>query len=141
MSSDDVLDVLTRHIEAEFELPLGHLLQDAVAIGRAHPATEVLRWYGLTAEAEAVVEQAEDTLLAAIGPAPGKLAPSQMVIAHQVNTAVAARDGRAMVLRRLINDKERQVWRGARPQSRVTAQVSAAMPPRPPVNAVRAAGR
>ncbi|MER5765634.1 hypothetical protein [Streptomyces sp. NPDC002082] len=106
-----------------------------------HPATEVLHWYGLTAEAQTVVDRAENTLLAAIGRAPGELTPSQMAIAHQVDTAVAARDGRAMVLRHLLDPNASHVWRGERPQNRIASQVSTALPPRPPANAGRAVGR
>ncbi|MFE4632266.1 hypothetical protein ACFRJ1_02650 [Streptomyces sp. NPDC056773] len=141
MSSDDVMGVLTQHIEAAFQQPLDDLRRVATATGRVHPATEVLHWYGLTAEAQAVVDRAENTLLAAIGPAPGELTPAQMAIAHQVNTAVAARDGRAMVLRHLLDPNARQVWRGQRPQARIATQIPTALPPRPPANTGRAAGR
>ncbi|WP_327417568.1 hypothetical protein [Streptomyces sp. NBC_01233] len=141
MSSDDVMGVLTRHIEAAFQQPLDDLRQVAAAAGRVHPATGILHWYGLTAEAQTVVDRAENTLLATIGPAPGELTPPQMAIAHQVNTAVAARDGRAMVLRHLLDPNARQVWRGDRPQSRTISQASTALPPRPPANASRSTGR
>ncbi|WP_405496270.1 hypothetical protein [Streptomyces sp. NBC_00096] len=141
MSSDDVMSVLTQRIEAAFQQPLDDLRRVATATGRAHPATEALHWYGLTAEAQTVVDRAENTLLAAIGRAPGELTPSQMAIAHQVNTAVAARDGRAMVLRHLLEPNARHVWRGERPQARIATQASTALPPRPPANASRAAGR
>lgn len=116
MSSDHVMGVLTQRIEAAFQQPLDDLRRVATATGRAHPATEALHWYGLTAEAQTVVDRAENTLLAAIGRAPGELTPSQMAIVHQVNTAVAARDGRAMVLRHLLEPNARRVWRGERPR-------------------------
>ncbi|MFD3760523.1 hypothetical protein [Streptomyces sp. NPDC058622] len=141
MSSDDVMGVLTRHIEAAFQRPVDDLRQVAAASGRVHPATEVLHWYGLTAEAQTVVDRAENALLAAIGPVPGELTPSQMAIAHQVNTAVAARDGRAMVLRHLLDPNARHVWGGERPQSRIASRASTALPPRPPASVGRATGR
>lgn len=103
---DDVLAAYTRQIEARFQIPL-HQLRDAVtAAPQANAeATTLLRWYGHLEEAQGLLSQAEDDLVLALDRAPaGELEDPVMLLADRVNTLVAVRDGRAMVVAHLLDD-------------------------------------
>ncbi|MFZ3470424.1 hypothetical protein ACODT4_15345 [Streptomyces sp. 2.9] len=103
---DDVLAAFTQQIQARFQMPL-HQLRDAVtAAPEASPdATTVVRWYGYLEEAQGLLSRAEDDLVLALDQAPvGELDDPVMALADRVNALVAVRDGRAMVVRHLLDD-------------------------------------
>jgi tetrahydromethanopterin S-methyltransferase subunit B len=125
----DVLDVLTQQIEEKFAMSLPELRRAVTAAPHANPrATEVMRWHGHLQEAQAALEQAEDDLIKALDPEPA-LADDQMLdLAHRVDTAVTARDGRAMVVRYLMDSTAI----GNRPAARHAARGQALRTSRPP---------
>lgn len=102
--TEDVVGVLTEQIEARFGMGM-HQLKAAVSMApAAHPdATDVVKWHGLLAESQAVLDRAEDALLAALETQPSEVDDPTMGLAHRVNAAVAARDGRALVVRWLLD--------------------------------------
>ncbi|MER5567190.1 hypothetical protein ABT083_13400 [Streptomyces goshikiensis] len=117
---DDVLGTFARQIESRFQMPLHHLRHAVTAAPQANPeATTVARWYGLLEGAQESLSTAEDHLLAALDRAPaGELEDPVMALADRVNTLVAVRDGRAMVVRHLLDDnapgnRAQGAWRGA----------------------------
>ncbi|GHD79380.1 hypothetical protein ACFQL8_19305 [Streptomyces goshikiensis] len=117
---DDVLGTFARQIESRFQMPLHQLRRAVTAAPQANPeATAMARWYGLLEEAQEALSTAEDHLLAALDRAPaGELEDPVMALADRVNTLVAVRDGRAMVVRHLLDDnapgrRAQGVWRGA----------------------------
>ncbi|WP_217550071.1 hypothetical protein [Streptomyces sp. GbtcB6] len=102
--SQDVLGVVAERIEDRFQMPLADLRRAVAAAPRANPdATSVVRWYGLLAESQDALDTAEDALVAALGTEPGELDDAAMELAHRVDAAVAARDGRAMVVDYLLD--------------------------------------
>ncbi|MEV7196928.1 hypothetical protein AB0N81_34770 [Streptomyces sp. NPDC093510] len=144
--ADDVMGVITQQIEARFQMPLADLRRAvAVAPHASNDATVVVKWYGLLAEAQEVLEKAEDALVAALDRAPGDVLDDPvMELAHQVNAAVAVRDGRAMVVRHYtdpnsLGRKGPGAWRGAdaaprrRPALQTTPIPSGAPTPSVPV--------
>ncbi|MFB7781373.1 hypothetical protein ACFC1D_01500 [Streptomyces vinaceus] len=117
---DDVLGTFTEQIESRFQMPLHQLRQAVTAAPQANAeATTMARWYGLLEEAQETLTTAEDDLLAALDHAPaGELDDPVMALADRVNTLVAVRDGRAMVVRHLLDDnapgnRTPGPWRGA----------------------------
>uniref|UniRef100_A0AAU2JXE3 Uncharacterized protein n=1 Tax=Streptomyces sp. NBC_00049 TaxID=2903617 RepID=A0AAU2JXE3_9ACTN len=103
---DDVLAAFTQQIQARFQMPL-HQLRDAVtAAPEANPeSTTVVRWYIHLEEAQGLLTRAEDDLVLALDQAPaGQLDDPAMALADRVNALVAVRDGRAMVVRHLLDD-------------------------------------
>ncbi|MEV5979621.1 hypothetical protein [Streptomyces sp. NPDC052114] len=138
--ADDVMGVITQQIEARFQMPLDDLRQAVAAAPHANnDATVVVKWYGMLAEAQAVLEKAEDALVEALDSVPGDVLDDPvMELAHHVNAAVAVRDGRAMVVRHYTdpNSPGRRgpgAWRGAEAAPRrspalQTAPVSSASP-------------
>ncbi|MEV0259397.1 hypothetical protein AB0H82_34735 [Streptomyces sp. NPDC050732] len=118
--ADGVMGAITQQIEARFQMPLADLRRAvAVAPHASTDATVVVKWYGMLAEAQEALEEAEDALVAALDRAPGDVLDDPvMELAHQVNAAVAMRDGRAMVVRHYTdpNSLGRRgpgAWRGA----------------------------
>lgn len=101
---EDVVGVLTEQIEARFAMSMAEL-KAAVAVAPAAnaEATGVVKWHGLLVESQAALERAEDALLAALETQPSEVDDPTMDLAHRVNAAVAARDGRAMVVRWLLD--------------------------------------
>ncbi|MFF7476811.1 hypothetical protein [Streptomyces sp. NPDC008092] len=100
----DVLGVLTERIEARFGMDIGQLKAAVAAAPLANPAaTDVVKWHGLLAEAQSVVDRAENDLLAALETQPSEVDDPTMGLAHRVNAAVTTRDGRAMVMRWLLD--------------------------------------
>ncbi|MGP9017615.1 hypothetical protein ACT1U9_04290 [Streptomyces sp. BR1] len=139
-TADDVMGVITQQIEARFQMPLADLRRAVAAAPHANnDATVVVKWYGMLAEAQAVLEKAEDALVAALDSAPGDVLDDPvMALAHQVNTAVAVRDGRAMVVRHYTdpNSPGRRgpgAWRGAAAASRRSPALQTAPVPTVPV--------
>nr|WP_157169335.1 hypothetical protein [Streptomyces typhae] len=114
------MGVITQQIESRFQMPLADLFRAvAKAPDASHDATAVVKWYGMLAEAQKALEKAEDNLVAALDHASGEvLEDPVMALAHQVNTAVSVRDGRAMVVRHYLDPdspsrKGPGAWRGA----------------------------
>lgn len=106
MSDDagDVVDVLTERIEDRFGMGIGTLKAAVAAAPDAHrEATAVVHWHGLLTESQAVLERAEDALLGALETQPSMVDDPTMGLAQRVNAAVAARDGRALVVRWLLD--------------------------------------
>uniref|UniRef100_A0AAU2ADF6 Uncharacterized protein n=1 Tax=Streptomyces sp. NBC_00093 TaxID=2975649 RepID=A0AAU2ADF6_9ACTN len=103
-SDQDVMGVVTERIEARFQMPLADLRRAVEAAPQANPdATSVVHWYGLLVESQDALDAAEDALVAALGTEAGELDDTAMELAHQVNAAVAARDGRALVVDYLLD--------------------------------------
>ncbi|MFI9755758.1 hypothetical protein [Streptomyces collinus] len=101
---EDVVGVLTEQIEARFSTSMIDL-KDAVAVApAANPeATDIVKWHGLLVESQAALVRAEDALLAALETQPSEVDDPTMDLAQRVNAAVSARDGRAMVVRWLLD--------------------------------------
>ncbi|MEU9246604.1 hypothetical protein [Streptomyces sp. NPDC048385] len=101
---EDVVGVLTEQIERRFEMSMDELTAAVAAAPDANPeATDVVKWHGLLSESQAVLQRAEDDLLAALQTQPSEVDDPTMGLAHRVNAAVTARDGRAMVVRWLLD--------------------------------------
>jgi hypothetical protein len=101
---EDVVGVLTEQIERRFALSIDELTAAVAAAPGANPeATDVVKWHGLLTESQAALGRAEDDLLAALETQPSEVDDPTMALAHRVNSAVTVRDGRAMVVRWLLD--------------------------------------
>ncbi|MFD4994664.1 hypothetical protein [Streptomyces buecherae] len=105
ISDDDVVGVLTAQIEAH--LGVG-LRQVKAALAAAPPAAapaarSLVRWHSLLVDSQRALDRAEDALLAELERQPGELDDPTMELAQRVNAAVTVRDGRAMVVRWLLD--------------------------------------
>jgi hypothetical protein len=146
MPDDDVIGVVTELIESRFQMSLPELRRAVVAAPQANPqASEVVHWHSLLAESQKDLEQAEDALVAELITEPGELDDSVMDLAHRVNAAVTARDGRVMVIRHLLDPPTpgRHVWRGSSPTANQRPALRTSQPARPatPAGPVRGATR
>ncbi|MFD4577455.1 hypothetical protein ACFWNK_34260 [Streptomyces sp. NPDC058417] len=102
--SADVVGMLAEQIESHFGMSMTQLTAAVAAAPTANPdATSIVRWHGLLVEAQSVLERAEDDLLAALQTQPSDVDDPTMDLAHRVNVAVTARDGRALVVRWLLD--------------------------------------
>ncbi|WGD39780.1 hypothetical protein [Streptomyces cathayae] len=102
--ADDVVGVLTEQIEQRFGMYIGTLKAAVTAAPDANrQATDIVRWHGLLTESQTVLERAEDDLLRALEKQPNEVDDPTMDLAHRVNAAVSTRDGRAMVVRWLLD--------------------------------------
>ncbi|WP_055607573.1 hypothetical protein [Streptomyces prasinus] len=102
--AEDVVGVLTEQIEQRFGMNIGELKAAVTAAPEANrQATDIVRWHGLLTETQTVLERAEDDLLRALETQPSEVDDPTMDLAHRVNAAVSARDGRAMVVRWLLD--------------------------------------
>lgn len=102
--AEDVVGVLTEQIEARFAMDMDQLKAAVAAAPTANPdATDVVKWHCLLVESQSVLERAEDDLLAALDTQPSEVDDPTMGLARRVNMAVATRDGRAMVVRWLLD--------------------------------------
>ncbi|MBB0246876.1 hypothetical protein FNQ90_22820, partial [Streptomyces alkaliphilus] len=102
--TDDVVDVLTEQIERRFDMSMDELRAAVAAAPEAHgEATELVRWHALLTEAQTAVDTAEDDLLRAMETQTDRIDDPTMDIARRANNAVFARDGRAMVVRWLLD--------------------------------------
>lgn len=101
---EDVVGVLTEQVEARFGMDIERL-QAAVALApAANPeATDVVKWHGLLISAQMVLDRTQDDLLAALDTQPSEVDDPTLHLAHRVNAAVTARDGRALVVRWLLD--------------------------------------
>ncbi|MGW2046229.1 hypothetical protein ACWCPF_13745 [Streptomyces sp. NPDC001858] len=135
--AEDVVGVLTERIEARFAMDIGQLKAAVAAAPTANPdATGVVRWHGLLVEAQSVLDRAQDDLLAALETQPSEVDDPTMGLAHRVNAAVTARDGRALVVRWLLNPdapgrKDLAAERHARLRPRTGPAVQTSAPHRP----------
>lgn len=135
--SEDVVGVLTERIEARFDMGMDQLKAAVTAAPTANPdATDVVKWHGLLVEAQSVLDRAEDELLAALQTQPSEVDDPTMGLAHRVNAAVTARDGRAMVVRWLLDPdapgkKDLAAQRLARLRPRTGPAVQTSAPNRP----------
>ncbi|MEU6148036.1 hypothetical protein ABZ848_47845 [Streptomyces sp. NPDC047081] len=142
----DVMGVVTERIEERFQMPLADLRRAVEAAPQANPdATSVVHWYGLLAESQDALDTAEDALAAALGTQPGELDDRTMELAHQVNVAVATRDGRVMVVDYLLDPlapgkRGPGVWRGADPAARRAPALPTSAPVLPDTRGVPARG-
>ncbi|WP_371632192.1 hypothetical protein OG693_04375 [Streptomyces sp. NBC_01259] len=101
---EDVVGVLTEQIEARFEMGMDQLKAAVATAPTAHPdATDVVKWHGLLADSQTALDRAEDDLLGALQSQPSEVDDPTMGLAHRVNAAVTVRDGRAMVVRWLLD--------------------------------------
>ncbi|MEV7955261.1 hypothetical protein [Streptomyces sp. NPDC088141] len=143
---DDALDFINQQIENRFAMSVDELRQAVAAAPEANTeATQVVHWHGLLTKAQAVLEKAEDDLVAALMTEPVELDESAMVLAHRVNAAVTARDGRVVVIRWLVdpNSAGRQgpgAWRGALPAAAGGPALNTSPPVRPTPSATSARG-
>lgn len=144
---DDVVGVLTEQIERHFETSINDLTAAVTAAPDAHPqATEIVKWHLLLTESQTVLERAEDDLLAALQTQPSEVDDPTLDLAHRVNHAVTVRDGRAMVVRWLIDpdsaeQQRRMGWNPARfNAARRGPAVPTSPPARPATTPARAQG-
>ncbi|MFD8847636.1 hypothetical protein [Streptomyces sp. NPDC059604] len=102
--TEDVVGVLTARIEARFGMSIDHLKAAVAAAPAANAtATTIVKRYGLLVESQTALGRAEDDLFAALESQPSEVDDPTMDRAHRVNAAVAVRDGRAMVVRWLLD--------------------------------------
>ncbi|ULR48455.1 hypothetical protein [Streptomyces deccanensis] len=131
--AEDVVGVLTERIEARFAMDMDQLKAAVAAAPTANPdATDVVRWHSLLVDAQSVLDRAEDDLLAALDTQSSAIDDPTMDLAHRVNAAVTARDGRALVVRWLLDpdapgkkDLASQRLAGLRPRTGPAVQTSA----------------
>ncbi|KPC62717.1 hypothetical protein ADL29_17975 [Streptomyces chattanoogensis] len=131
------MGVITQQIEDRFQMPLADLRRAVAAAPRANDdATAVVKWYGLLTEAQEALEKAEDALVVVLDSTPAELDDPAMALAHQVNAAVAVRDGRAMVVRHYLDPhsvgrRGPGAWRGATSAPRRGPALQTTAAPRP----------
>ncbi|GAA4782103.1 hypothetical protein [Streptomyces ziwulingensis] len=136
--SADVVGVLTERIEARFDMGMDQLKAAVAAAPTTNSdATDVVKWHGLLVEAQSVLERAEDDLLAVLQTQPSEVDDPAMGLAHRVNAAVTVRDGRAMVVRLLLDPdasgkQDLTAERLACLQPRNSPAVQTSAPHRPP---------
>ncbi|MEU3529075.1 hypothetical protein AB0E62_35350 [Streptomyces sp. NPDC038707] len=101
---DDVVGVLTAQIEARFGMSIDHLKAAATAAPAANSdATDIVKWHGMLLESQAALDRAEDALVAVLESQPSEVDDPTMELSHRVDKAVTVRDGRAMVVRWLLD--------------------------------------
>ncbi|NGO42918.1 hypothetical protein [Streptomyces ureilyticus] len=101
---EDVVGVLTEQIEHRFEMSMDELTVAVAAAPDANPeATDIVKWHGLLTESQTALQHAEDDLLTVLQTQPSEVDDPAMDLAHRVNAAVTTRDGRAMVVRWLLD--------------------------------------
>ncbi|MFF7337334.1 hypothetical protein ACFZAT_08320 [Streptomyces sp. NPDC008163] len=135
--AEDVVGVLTERIESHFGMVMDEL---RAAVGEDPTAntdaTQVVKWHGLLVQAQSVLDRAEDDLLTALESQPSEVDDPTLGLAHRVNAAVTTRDGRAMVVRWLLDPdapgkKGLPADRLARLRSRTGPAVQTSPPRRP----------
>ncbi|MEU2263889.1 hypothetical protein ABZ557_27275 [Streptomyces sp. NPDC019645] len=96
--------MLTEQIEARLSMSMDELNAAVTAAPAANPeATALVKWHGLLVESQTALVRAEDALIAALETQPSEVDDPTMDLAQRVNVAVHARDGRAMVVRWLLD--------------------------------------
>ncbi|MFD3522279.1 hypothetical protein [Streptomyces sp. NPDC058653] len=102
--AEDVVGVLTAQIEKRFAMGIGQLKSEVSLAPAADPeATDLVKWHSLLVASQTALDQAEDALLATLETQPSEVDDPTMDLAHRVNTSVTARDGRALVVRWLLD--------------------------------------
>ncbi|MFC9745282.1 hypothetical protein [Streptomyces niveus] len=102
--AEDVVDVLTAQIEKRFAMGIGQLKSEVSLAPAADPeATDIVKWHSFLVASQTALDQAEDALLAALEAQPSEVDDPTMDLAHRVNASVTARDGRALVVRWLLD--------------------------------------
>lgn len=137
VDADGVLEVLAAEVSERF----GCRLEDLRALAAAEPdqvpgAGEVLRWFDQVTEAQQFLEAAEDALVDVLATADtDTLTEDQMDLAATVDAAVTMRDGRALVVRFLLNPdapgKQSGAAKGEALGARRPPALTTSMPPRP----------
>ncbi|MBZ3916745.1 hypothetical protein [Streptomyces acidiscabies] len=134
--AEDVVGVLTDRIESRYGMRMDQLRAAVAAAPSARPdVAGAVRWHGLLTEAQAVLDRAEDDLLAALETQPGESGGPVTDLARRVTEAVTVRDGRALVVRWLLDpeaggkDLAARLRAALRPPSGPAVQTS---PPRRP---------
>ncbi|MFN1190553.1 hypothetical protein [[Kitasatospora] papulosa] len=144
IDAEDVVGVLTERIEARYDISMEHLQAAVTAAPTANPdATDIVKWHGHLVAAQAALNRAEDDLLTALETQPSEVDDPTMGLAHRVNAAVATRDGRAIVVRSLLDPdalgkKDLAAERLARLRPRTGPAVQTSAPQRPPGTAAPA---
>ncbi|MFF3556175.1 hypothetical protein ACFYXL_22535 [Streptomyces tsukubensis] len=151
---DDVMRVLTGQVEERFGMSVTSLRRAVAFAPHVSPAAvEVVRWHGLLTTAQSALERAEDALVGVLDTVPGDLAEDHdriMSFATRVNEAVDLRDGRASVLRFLLDPDAPATygpaaWRGAVPAHRqgkpALPTTTSALPTAPSASVGRRAAR
>ncbi|MBZ3904455.1 hypothetical protein [Streptomyces griseiscabiei] len=138
--AEDVVGVLTEQIERRFEMSMSELTAAVAAAPDANPAaTDIVKWHALLTESQAALDRAEDDLLAVLQTQPREVDGPTLDVAHRVNTAVTARDGRALVVRWLLDpdapgktglaaERLARLSRGSRPGPAVPTSAPASRP-------------
>jgi len=142
VDADGVLEVLAAEVRERF----GHSLEDLRTLAAAQPeqvpgASEVLRWFDQVTEAQQFLEDAESALVDVLATAgTDSLTEDQMDLARTVDAAVTVRDGRALVVRFLLDPdapgKQSGASRGEALGVRRPPALTTGMPPRPAAPAV-----
>lgn len=137
VDADGVLEVLAAEIRERF----GHSLENLRTLEATQPdrvpgASEVLRWFDQVTEAQLFLEDAENALVDVLVTAESApLTEDQMVLAATVDAAVTVRDGRALVVRFLLNPdapgKKNAAVKGEALGVRRPPALTTSMPPRP----------
>ncbi|MFF4859882.1 hypothetical protein ACFY2N_33945 [Streptomyces rubiginosohelvolus] len=146
-TSEDVMSVLAERIEDRFQMPLADLRRAVEKAPQANPeATTLVHWYGLLTETQQALDTVEDALVEALGTQPADVLDDPvMELAHQVNSAVASRDARAMVVNYLLDPdapgkRGPGAWRGASPAARRAPALSTSSPALPSARNTTARG-
>lgn len=144
--ADGVVEVLAAEVRERF----GHSLQDLRSLVATEPeqvrgAGEVLRWFDQLLEAQQFLADAEDALVDVLATGSEPLSEDQMELARTVDAAVTVRDGRALVVRFLLNPdapgKRIGAAQGEALGVRRPPALTAGMPPRPAVAAAQGVRR
>ncbi|OKI09398.1 hypothetical protein A6A06_01425 [Streptomyces sp. CB02923] len=147
------MGVITGQIETRFDMSFAELQEAVTAAPQANrEATEIVHWHGMLAESQHILERAEDQLVAELESQPDELDDQAMERAHRVNAAVTARDGRAMVVRWLLDpaavgkqglaaERLARLSRGARQGPAVQTSAPARTAPAPGPGAARGVRR
>ncbi|MFF3501160.1 hypothetical protein [Streptomyces sp. NPDC003247] len=100
----DVVGVLTEQIETRFGMSVDQLRAAVAAEPTANPmAGGVVKWHGLLLESQAVLDRAEHDLLRVLQSQHPEAAGPSRDLVSRVGAAVTVRDGRATVVRWLLN--------------------------------------
>jgi hypothetical protein len=137
VDADGVLEVLAAEVRERF----GHSLEDLRTLATAQPdtvpgASDVLRWFDQTAQAQQFLEDAENALVDVLATDETQpLTEDQMDLARTVDAAVTVRDGRAMTVRFLLNPdapgRQSGAAKGESLGVRRPPALTTSMPPRP----------
>ena len=107
--AESVVGMLTEQIEAHFGMGMDQLRAAVGVAPTANPeATEVVAWHARLVSAQSVLDRAEEDLLAELETQPIEFDDRTLGLAQRVTAAVAARDGRALVVWWLLDPDARE---------------------------------